>query len=372
MDGPFLFDFQQDPDLDALPFEQRRLIDLIRSGENCAAWHRNIALVRGKGDDFTIDEGCASSAAIDGMDKSWELLRIFYPDFRMGQGPALATLRLTENPYGDIDVLPADAVGEELSQYRCLVMTGWNIADADFSTRMLEYVRGGGTLLLTWAHLYTSPDRNQALSHQSAILLNDAVRAMTGVQDADFRAEIPVLTPSVSGRGNGWIDHRTGRGRVLLLNSKCYPGERPIRRAYAALVRRIAREFCAEECKWGWVSADRGIHTAACDAEDRRIFYLVDVRRGKAAVGKKRAALHMGEAVCGFPVERGVVNVMTLFPGIGVLTVDGTTDVIALEGDCLILRGVGQTKIVLFRWAEGEIHISERRLELNGTAAEKI
>lgn len=330
--------------------------------------HRTVAFICGKGDDFTSNDAPDLSEKIDVLDKSWEVLRVFYPKFHLDRPRSCPSLFLTENPYGEAAILPAEAEVEELAQYRYLIMTGWNIADGNFSNHMLTYVRNGGTLLLTWAHLYTTSNRSQALSHESSILFNTDVRALTGVRGGD----VSLLDRSATGSRVNLIERRIGTGRVLLLNSLCYPGERPACHDYTVLVRRIAHENRSEEYKWGWVSADRGVYAVACDAQDRRSFYLVDVRREKAKVGRVRAVLHMGETECGFPVERAGISVMTLFPGLGVLTTYGTAEVIDFERNTIRIVGSGLAKVVLFRWVDGEIRISERRLELYGEAAEKI
>lgn len=353
------------------PDEWVRLAELMShagSGNLC----RNVAFVCGKGDDFTVCKNRISSSA-DVSEKSWEVLRVFYPSWQAGPKTILyESPPFISNPYGDAAIIPSDVSCDELKRYRYLIMTGWNRADADFAAKMLNYVRGGGVLLLTWAHLYTESERSRALMHQSPIFFNDDIRELTGLQGADFTAEVPVLNPPVRGSKIGMLDHRIGEGRVLLINSKCYPGERPIRRAYSALVQQIAQESRSEEYKWGWVSADRGIYTVACDAEDRRIFYLVDVRRKKAGGSRVRAVLHMGESECGFPVDRAGISVMTLFPGLGILTTEGAVEAIGFDGDAIRLSGSGWVKVVLFRWVDGEIQISERRLELCGETVEKI
>ncbi len=337
-----------------------------------------VAFVQGKGDSFTPPlhrDACDGSTGMP--EKSWDHVRIFYPGARTRRvkgsprffcsyGP------FTSNPYGDIDIIPAQEDVSVMSEYRCLIMAGWNTADADFSRRMLEYVRGGGTLLLTWAHLYTTADREQALSHRSEILFNDDIRELTGIRSVDFSTDVPRLETDFPAGSAQYIEHSVGEGRVILVNSKCYPSEKPIRRLYASLVRGIARENRKYEALFGWVSSDGCVYTAAYDAPDRRTFYLLDVRWWRSRPHTARAVLHMGEAVCGFPVKRDVLNVMTMFNGVAVLTADNTTDIIACDGQNLTLQGEGKTKIVLFKWVDGEIDITEKWLELNGITTERI
>ncbi len=339
--------------------------------------HAGVAFVQGKGDSFTPPlhrDACDGPNGI--LEKSWDHVRIFYPGTRIRRGKGSPRFwasygLFTSNPYGDIDIVPAQADISALSEYRCLIMAGWNMADDDFGRRMLEYVRGGGTLLLTWAHLYTTVDRERALAHRSQILFNDDIRELTGIRSADFSADVPRLETDFPA-GEQYIEHSVGEGRVILVNSKCYPSEKPIRRLYASLVRGIARENRKYEALFGWVSSDGCVYTAAYDAPDRRTFYLLDVRWWRSRPHTARAVLHMGEAVCGFPVERDVLNVMTMFNGVAVLTADNTTDIIACDGQNLTLQGEGKTKLVLFKWVDGEIEITEKWLKLNGITTERI
>ena len=360
---------------------QARLVEFIRTHSRRGHLHTNVAFVQGKYDGFTL----FSNGNIWGRDgwplsapeKSWENVKVFYPGARMKKVYAYPCLPVqqgffTNDPYGDVDIVPAEAELCALTPYRYLIMAGWNTADAGFARRMLEYVRGGGTLLLTWAHLYTTTDRSEALGHRSEVLFNDDIRELTGIRSADFSSDVPKLADPHSDVDGRVIENTVGEGRVILVYSRCYPAEKPIHRLYTSLVRKIARENQRAERPYGWVSAGGWVYTAAYDAADRRTFYLLDVRWWRRNPRPLRAVLHMGEAECGFPVERDVLNILTMFDGAAVLTADNTTDLLSYRDGELTLQGEGRTRIVVFQWVDGEIEIKEKYLELNGISTEKI
>lgn len=352
------------PDSCAFTDGQKGLSDFIRNHVRRGVFHTNIAVLSDKQcafTDFSLQEKCGSP------------LKIFYPGTRAvkKEGPFDRAF-LTKNPYGGVALLPVGAKTEELEAYRYLIADCWNAPDAGFVQRMLDYVRGGGTLLLTWENLFPAAVWKQMLVQPAEVVLDDDIRALTGVRSVDFSTDVPAAEAVYPVPDSQVIENRVGAGRVLIHNSKGIPTENSMDKRYTALVRQIACENREMESQIGWVSADGWVYTTVYDAPDRRTFYLLDVRWWKKRANAGRAVLHMGAVECGFPVERDVLNVMTLFPGLGVLTVGSTADIRSYDGDTLTLRGMGQTKLVLFRWAEGEIEISERRLELNGMSTEKI
>ena len=59
-------------------------------------------------------------------------------------------------PFGQYDIVPAEATVEVLSKYSCLFFIGWNTMTEDIYFKLKEYVYNGGKLFMTAAHLNTS------------------------------------------------------------------------------------------------------------------------------------------------------------------------------------------------------------------------
>lgn len=67
-------------------------------------------------------------------------------------------------PYGQYDVVPAEASLDALRRYRCLVFLGWNTMTPELYGKLKAYVRGGGHLVMWLAHLSTHTDRAKDLA----------------------------------------------------------------------------------------------------------------------------------------------------------------------------------------------------------------
>jgi hypothetical protein len=62
-------------------------------------------------------------------------------------------------PDGSFDVIPAVASLEAMQRYECLIFVGWNTMTDELYEKLVAYVKNGGKLLITAAHLNTNPVR---------------------------------------------------------------------------------------------------------------------------------------------------------------------------------------------------------------------
>ena len=62
-------------------------------------------------------------------------------------------------PDGTFDVIPANASLEAMSRYDALIFVGWNTMTDEIYRKLVSYVKNGGKLLITAAHLNTNPER---------------------------------------------------------------------------------------------------------------------------------------------------------------------------------------------------------------------
>jgi len=61
--------------------------------------------------------------------------------------------------YGQYDIVPVEAPLEVLRKYDRLIFLGWNTMTDENLDKLTEYVRGGGKVLMTLAHLNRNPQR---------------------------------------------------------------------------------------------------------------------------------------------------------------------------------------------------------------------
>ncbi len=77
----------------------------------------------------------------------WRIYDVFYPPTHPFDDKAIAC-RVSSTPYGLIECFHAGATAAHMKTFRLLILTGWNTMTSDLASRLSEYVRGGGTLLL--------------------------------------------------------------------------------------------------------------------------------------------------------------------------------------------------------------------------------
>ncbi len=63
-------------------------------------------------------------------------------------------------PEGMFDVIPANSSAEAMQRYDCLIFVGWNTMTDEIYQNLVTYVRNGGKLFITAAHLNTNPARD--------------------------------------------------------------------------------------------------------------------------------------------------------------------------------------------------------------------
>ena len=195
-------------------------------------------------------------------------------------------------PYGTYDLLPAAAPADVMAHYDTLVYCGWNTMTADQLSRLEKFVEGGGTLLMSAAHLSTAAKRNGAFSPVNGgdlsrlfgcRLTGKTTRSALGVKfrtDSaveDFLypralynfgdplyamgyaayAEVELCGGTVTATLEdsfrnfdhpgtpALIEHKLGKGTAILMTTTEYPGADAIYPLYRFLVRELCRAGAA-------------------------------------------------------------------------------------------------------------------------------
>lgn len=126
---------------------------------------------------------------IGNAERSWELFERFYRRRSWENRERFGEVDYSGNPpLGQVDVLPYDAPVELLSNYRALLFLGRNSMDDGLYQRLVDYVRQGGQLLMTAAHM------DSAVSPQGAFkpYLDGDWSELFGVRMRNGEASKPV------------------------------------------------------------------------------------------------------------------------------------------------------------------------------------
>jgi hypothetical protein len=218
--------------------------------------------------------------------------------------------------YGTYDIVPIEADVDALCKYEHLVMLGWNTMTDENMEKLTEYVRRGGKLLLSGAHLNYSIKREGEFIPPS----NDKLEALCGCRynGEDFSTNYgtklkyeslnekhlypgtrslacdPVCSAGfadymclelTSARKLGFasdswskptdlgatvIENRVGKGTVTLVTSKSYPGNPAVTPLYTMLFREFVSSS-ARECEIKVIASDKLRYTVY---EGNRIYLL--------------------------------------------------------------------------------------------------
>lgn len=175
-------------------------------------------------------------------------------------------------PYGQTDVVGLDEFSRpaDIGRYRLAVLPGWNTMIPELMTTLNEYVRGGGTLVISLPQFLTRRDR-EAVRYEIADLIGGgdlsglidvkitgfteasgtpASPALGGLKSGIFRKEqiasaelgdgVEVLA-TVAGKPYA-VRQSRGKGRVVLLLGKEYPGKADTSLFYKNLLHKLAGE----------------------------------------------------------------------------------------------------------------------------------
>ncbi len=201
-------------------------------------------------------------------EKSWELLKVFYPLARPGEDIYIYNAGETEplgyysgTPRGNIDALPIESNTDVFLKYRSLAFVGYNAYDEADISRILKFVEHGGELLLTLAHLTTATDFTDIASGK---LKYENVRfpALLGdvqlLETAVGGNTVPVAANCVEGTilqktDDGLplvIEYNYGSGKITFVTASAYPSDPAICEIYAELLKANMERATAPERAW--------------------------------------------------------------------------------------------------------------------------
>lgn len=304
-------------------------------------------------------------------ENSWDLLRVFYPLSKPGAALYIHGCDTdhpvgyhTGTPLGNIDALPVECGVDVLSRYPVLAFMGYNCADKDDFARLEEYVRAGGTLLLTRAHMTDTTLLEDVAAYRLhygenpfAFCKQGAPRfAQTTVNGIDVEICENALEPDevLATADNGELllgRYRLGGGSVLLLNANAYPAHPGVRELYENELRRAMSALAAAQSIWAECGDD--VQFAAYDQPDgTRHLYLLAVDWYRDPTLMRKCAVRVGGCVYGVQMPFGVMIKAVSDGERAAWPHDENGEVLALTQTGARVQGTG---VVRFTLAQGGI-----------------
>ncbi|MGL6173990.1 MAG: hypothetical protein ACRC1P_05220 [Cellulosilyticaceae bacterium] len=358
-----------------------------------------IALVHGKNDGwvcFTRRSPWAHEGEewqFNTPEESWDLIKVFYPDSVLNaiyRHPCENEPQgfYTRTPYGPVDILPIEAEVECYKKYPAMAFIGWNTAEELQVEKLIEYVKDGGRLVLSWCHLFATKLRKGALSGTSTFVEDKYIQELLGISSYAFGQEEEgirgaTLTLAKEATVKEYagdyplvIEHILGKGKVTFVNTKCFPADPSIRDTYEKVLENLAQEIATGYEGKGYIATSDTVNFTVYDQEDGlRKIYLVNINWWEQEKSIAQAELKWKEARLEIEVPRERINILTLSETLGVYTTDNETEVLNIvEGETEViirLQGIGETCIeIIHPWqrvASDEIKletISDQRSRL--------
>ncbi len=299
---------------------QHKMLDYIETHERRGELATDIAVIQGRNDGWkSFGRGPVWSQkgekwAFNKACESFDLLKVFYPQNTIdGCGP---DDWFTSTPYGAADLLPIEADQSVLNRYKVILFLGWNTYDADDFARLIEFVKRGGTLILSAAHLNAelAPDKPPMLPKDDRV-----IQRLLGEIYRDCTQKLVVSL---------------GTGKVIYFPQPVYPIDKAIAGDYRQAMVEAAKATNADQAERGWIVPDSPIGFTAWDDDSRRTLYLLNVD-WKSADESHEAVFKFGPSSFTVTARRGALETIHCTEGLAVMPGNNTTDVfdIAKEGD---------------------------------------
>lgn len=325
---------------------QCKMLDFIETHSRRGTQNSNIAVIQGRNDAWkSFGRGSLWSQKGDKWKfnkatESFDMLKIFYPDNIVNAcGPQGW---FTATPYGTVDLLPVEAPVEVMNQYKVMVFLGWNSFDAADFVRIRDFVKQGGTLILSAAHLNSELQPDAPVTFPSE---DGVIREMLGDNYQLFTAKTEITI---------------GKGRIIYFPQKVYPVETPIHEAYEASIREVATKALKDEATKGWIAPAESVGFTVWDTPYRRTLYLLNTN-WESDLDQQSAQLLIGGKTFPVKVRRYHIETIHCVDGLAAMPESNTTDVLDIKkegkGWVITIQNTEQDTITLFNAVTGKTNI---------------
>lgn len=224
---------------------------------------------------------------------SWDLLKTVYPASKpvdrmyIHNCPDDQPIGYhTGTPYGNMDAVPAEGKLSTFKDYRALIFLAYNRMTEEDAKKFLSYVRGGGRLLMTRAHLTVTDkieniragelafeDNALSFCNGAPIFTETTVNGEKVAVCTNAKKPDSVLATTDDGQPLVCV-YKYGKGEIVLFNTKAYPSETAIRALYECEMKRLLSKELSKEAIWA--EGTDNVEFAVYNQKDgsRHIYFL--------------------------------------------------------------------------------------------------
>ncbi len=295
---------------------------------------------------------------------SWNIMKIPYPLgdpggtlYFHGIAPDKPAGYHSGTPFGQVDTLPIECDGDIFKKYKFLAFGGYNCATKKDLDKLENYVLGGGTLIMTRAHLATATSREKIesydldpIEHTLSFTKGKAVYEISTVGGR----EVQICTNALDGEvmektDNGkplLIKYPLGKGVVIMLNANAYPAHGAISDIYGDVIRNEFERVCAKE--HSFIECGNDIEFSVYERDDgKRDFYILPVDWYNTSDSERHATLRIGQNKYDIAIPFGVMVKATVFENTAAWCCSEDGEVLDSDGYTARLQGIGTVDFVL-------------------------
>lgn len=353
--------------------QQQDFYEYVASHSRSGAYYSSFAFLFGRFDGWRSfgSEKIWGQSAFDGAapEKSWELLRLFYPltpsenmIFRH-PCPDEEVGFHSGTPIGNADIVPIECALEKLCVYKTLCFAGYNKLLEEDAVKLLCYVRQGGTLILGWPHLTVTTNRSDIISGNLQFTHNALTDAVCS-DPADFcdvtirgrkgracksvmAAEDEIIERSSQGIPLV-LKKRIGNGTLFFVNLTEYPAELSVRPVYERLILEcVDRSNQAEK---SFISCDNDVQFTIYDQPDgSRNIYVMAVDWYNPSTAYRKAVLRLMNTSTELNIPPGVLLKIAVNGSIAVWSEDESVEILSCSTEDICVEGYGRQILHIVR-----------------------
>ena len=232
------------------------------------------------------------------------------------------------------------------------------MCESEEADRLLNYVKQGGKVILTRAHLTNTTDyekirqfdlsfENHAFSFANGTVefTNDAVNGV----ELPICKNALVCDEVIKSTDSGLpliCKYKIGKGEVILFNTKVYPAHTSIKEEYEAVVKAEIEKTVKSEKVWAKTGNDVGTAAYKQDDGSMHIYFIaVDWYNGREGI--RKAELSADGYAYEVTLPFGVMTKAVCNGGACAWPLSENGEVLSLKGDKAVVQGSDKVDFVL-------------------------
>ena len=353
--------------------QQQDFYRYLKTHTRRGKFYTPMALIHGRYDGFN---GFARNAfwgfkgVVDtDAEKSWDLLSVIYPEGTVGDptychnGPTDKPLGFfASSPRGNVDIIPIETSSDIIGNYSAMAFMGYNCYDSSDFEYIRDFVKNGGKLLMTFAHMTKTTSYEDILAGRLAFDENEFVFTdeKPKVEIKTFNGvPVPVVTnikresTTVMSTDDGTplvIALPYGNGTVTLCTAAAFPAHPAIKELYGSYLDSFLKD--AADAEPVFAECPKGIQFALYERENgERDVYFLAIDWYKSPEKNRSATLRIGENKHTVNMPFGTMIKASVWDKFGAYAHSEEGEVISVEGGVAKLQGSG---IVNFAFLNGK------------------